>query len=150
MDLAKQQELEQTYAQAKRKVLPIRILAEAVKFGAGFYVGLMDGQGTPVDPATRYTFLATPSVLSGVFSAVSCYGLQKLMKNALEDDSSDLEKILDGIDDDKRADVQEEINKIAYTNLTPKMPKLVAKSTGTTALKTGIGYAVGYGLAKLL
>ena len=114
MDLAKQQELEQNYAQAKKKVLPVRIVAEAVKFGAGFYVGFMDGQGTPVDPATRYTFLATPSVLSGAFSAASCYGVQKLMKHTLEDDSSDLEKILDGIDDDKIKDVQEAMNKMAW------------------------------------
>jgi hypothetical protein len=150
MDLAKQQELEQTHLQAKRKVLPIRILAEAVKFGAGFYVGLMDGQGTPVDPATRYTFLATPSVLSGAFSAASCYGIQKLVKHTLETDKSGIEEKLNGIPEDKREDVQELLYKLAYTNLTPKMPKLVAKSTGTTALKTGIGYAVGYGLAKLL
>lgn len=84
------------------------------------------------------------------FSATSCYGIQKLMKHTLEDDLSNLEKILDGINDDKRKDVQKTMDKITYTNLTLKIPKIIVKSAGTTALKTGVGYVIGYSFANAL
>lgn len=151
MNLTKQQELKQHYTPKKRKVLPVKVITEAIKFiGAGFYVGFMEGSGTPIDPITKYTLLTIPSVLSGAFSAASCYGMQELMKFTFEDDSSNLEQTLSGVYDNKKEGVQETINKIDYTNPTPKMSRLVAKSAGKIALKTGIGYIAGYGLAKLL
>ena len=54
-----EQDLEQVYGQTKKKILPAKIITETAKFGAGFYVGFMDGQGIPVDPVTKYTLLAT-------------------------------------------------------------------------------------------
>ena len=152
MDSVKQQKLEQDYnAQLARKILRLGgIVVESLKFGVGFYVGFMDGQGTPIDSTIKYTSLAAPSVfLSRVFPLVFAYGTQKLAKHSLENRSSYHEKIPEGIDNPIR-ELQEQMEKVAYTKIPSKYLKLVAKSVGTTALKTGIGYTVGYCLAKLL
>jgi len=79
---------------------------------------------------------------------VPLYGVQYLLRRISEEPS--LEEKLTGVDEDKRKFIQEVTNKMAYTNLTPKIPKLIVESAGVTALKTGIGYVLGYGLAKLL
>lgn len=143
----------------KKKVsLPLvvtKAVANAINLGAGFYVGFMDGQRNPVDPATRYILLATPSVLSGAFCVTSCYGIQKLLKFCLENDKAGFENNLEKklTEEDINFDgkkVQEVLNKIAYTDITPMIPEMFAVSAGKTALKTGIGYTIGFGLAKLL
>ncbi|MCK5149591.1 hypothetical protein KAJ87_01550 [Candidatus Pacearchaeota archaeon] len=152
MDLEKQQGLGENYAQAKKGLSFIKFGADVVKVGAGFYVGFMDGQGTPVNPSTRYTFLATPSVLSAVFSTTSNYVFQKMLKYSLKNHPSIFEKNIREYEceNNEKEEIQKALKKIAHHNFMPEIFKKSAKDTGITTIKTGVGYAVGYGLAKLI
>jgi len=151
MDITKQPEWEQKITSVKKKAQLFNIIGEFITFGAGSYVGFMDGQGTPLEPAIKYSLLATPSVLGGAVTAAGTLFIQFMSKFSLNNTNNGL-----SIDDfctntacttDEKKNLQQALNKIAYTNI---MPNVVAKSVGKTALKTGIGYAVGYCLGRLI
>jgi hypothetical protein len=128
----------------------VKIVNETCKVGIGVYVGFMDGQGTPIDPAAKYTLLAAPCVLSGAFILSFSSIAQKSMKYAIDTEPSWTEEILSDVPDDKKPEAVEKMKEFAYVVLPQRTYGDAAKSAGITSIKTGAGYAIGYGLARLI
>jgi len=134
----------------QRKELPFKIFNQIIKYGAGFYVGVRDGAGIPLNPGIKYTLFATPAVLSGSFIGIVASVMSKLAKKTLQSEYKfSLEETLN---ENKREQNIKEVKKVDYDfpDFYSKIPKAVAINAGKTALKTGVGYVAGYLLSKLI
>lgn len=140
------------------KILPFKIATNAITLGAGFYVGFRDGQKNPVDPATKYFLLAGPSVLNATYVIGLTYGLKKLTRWGIENIPADefKEEYKEHLKKEGKEITESELesdikfdNEFAYNPLTENY-KGILKHVGKTTFRTGIGYAVGFGLGNIL
>ncbi len=119
----------------------IVIPEEIISIGAGLYVGFKDGQGIPINSATRYSLLAAPTVLRGAIHISMIYGRNRFAKFI----KGQLEKMVDESANEQIRNMDTFPNRPLILN-----PKEIARGMGKTALETGAGYIAGYGLAKII
>ena len=145
---------------SKLTYLSLKTGFELYTYCAPFYVGLMDGQGTPIGPALKYALLASPTALVTAATGLSSYSVYKLRKlynknpinsktkqitDANTDDAIDeLVKRGEDITDILGIRTLEKIANMSYIPNEQTPLEHVAKSAAGTATKTVLAYGIGY------
>lgn len=123
-------------------------LGNLIDYGCGLYSGFMDGQGTP---SMRPLLLSTPFIADVASTGLAVYAFTKIGSirskyiNELE------EKMLVGElspEENKELGLGKQIERSLPK--TSKLLKCLPRKLGTTAVKVGIGYSIGYTVGSYL
>jgi len=124
------------------------IITNLIKFGTGAYVGFMDGTNNSLSPEVKYSLLATPSVLQCLTDTSCLYAGKKIFEYA-DKHPKIVEEL---IKKNSKDDIEEIVNRMKYKYVSGKVKNLkvensygfVLENSCKTALKTGVGYLIGY------
>ena len=112
---------------------------------AGFYVGVADGANAGLDHTTKYGLLAAPTVLNVGITAIA-NGLGKVIAKKASNYGVNNQAILSM--SPNPTEVEQGLSKLenlANDSVAKKSLKAVIKP----GITTSVGYALGYGCAKL-
>ncbi len=124
----------------------------AIPFAAGFYVGMTDGNNLEIEPIIKYTLLTAPTVanmgLSGLVGGLA-KAIGKLSKNPKFRgevlSKLELRLVELQLNPAKAQEAYSKLKQLADISVT----KVVAKTAVKPGIMTAIGYATGYGCAKI-
>ncbi len=125
-----------------------KVTRHGISVGVGFYVGFMEGNNTPLDPATKYMLLASPTAAMSIITPTLLHFSQKSVRMVLENPTAFGElqtRLATSSEDSNRLS---ELEQIADNKHYVRNESL--RSIAEITVETGVGFLLGYYTAKLM
>ena len=125
-----------------------KITRHGISAVVGFYVGFMEGNNTPLDSATKYILLASPTAAMFIITPTLLHFTQKSLRMVLRNPTAYRELQRRLATSTKGTNRISELERIADNEQYVRNKSI--RSVAEIPVETGVGFLLGYYTAKLI